>query len=111
MFNLFKKKEPVRIYNLHTFLDERSAERDVPKKLSKVFWANRWSQVNNYMLSHNYLRLNPNRFKDENIWYFKKWKIELDVEKADCGLWISSGKFKEFSEKENLWLEFFFLFW
>ncbi len=36
-----------------------------------------------------------------------KINIKLDVEDWDCDFWISNDRFKEFSERENLGLEFF----
>ena len=110
MFDLFKKKSDMMVFNLEVYIDESLCFTmiwKIPKYLERIF-RDSSTKVNENLLTLNYLRLKPDRFKDENLWISSKWnRIEIDVEKADCNFWVSSERFKEFSEKENLWFEFF----
>ncbi len=110
MFDIFKKK-PTEVYHLYTYWDKEGripVIRKPPKKIVQMF-RNASTEINENLLLTNYLRLKPDRFKDENIWISQKGKIniKLDVEQWDCGFWVSNDRFKEFSERENLGLEFF----
>ena len=115
MFDLFKKKSDMRVFNMMIYFDnwDFTVQRNAPKKLEKVFSRKRdklcSKDVNSYLLSTNYMRLKPDRFKNENLTIFKKWPNyrEIDVEEVTINFWVSSERFKEFSERENLWFEFF----
>ncbi len=111
MFNLFKKKN-MNVYKVNTPYDDDGNLFILwlmPKKLNKMFLDNSSTSLDNKLLLVNYLRLKTDRFKNENLEISEKWEkyVSLDVEKVDWPFWLGSERFKKFSEKEKLWLEFF----
>ena len=108
MLNIFKKKD-IKIYEVMNYFHKHdiTATILIPKKMNEIFYKFLGNRPDIWL--HKYLRLIPKDFfKDEELEVHQhiKW-FELDVENTWWFQYCVSEKFKNFAEKEKLWLEFY----